>query len=107
MYIFGAGPINYRTVFGPMPNWLCQTGTFFTVFCPMNLALTSLAITTTKATFVYVFKSIPVMDDNFLRFSFQLIQNVLVILATAAKFYLEEKTTITSVSLLMYPSCSK
>ena len=98
MYVFGCGPLNYRTVLGPLPQWLCKTGTFFTVLCPMNLCLISLAITTTRFFFVCIYKSIPVMDDNFIRFSFQLIQNVVVVLATSAKFYLEEKATMTSVS---------
>ena len=86
-----------RALFGPLPSILCKTGTFIRVFCGCNMLVLSLIITGTKFFFVCIFQSIPLMDDNFLSFVINTIVNVVMLLATMSKFYLEDIPNVAEV----------
>ena len=84
-------------LFGPLPTILCRTGSFIRVFCGSNILVLSLIITGTKFLLVCVFRSIPLMDDNFLSFTINIIVNVVIFLATMSKFYIEEIPNVAEV----------
>ena len=86
-----------RALFGPLPLVLCRTGTFIRVFCGSNILVLSLIITGTKFLLVCVFRSIPLMDDNFLSFTINIIVNVIMFLATMSKFYIEDRPNVAEV----------
>ena len=86
-----------RALFGPLPSVLCRTGTFIRVFCGSNILILSLTITGTKFLFVCIFQSIPLMDDNFLSFAINIIVNVVMLLATMSKFYIEDRPNVAEV----------
>ena len=86
-----------RALFGPLPLVLCRAGTFIRVFCGSKILILSLTITGTKFFFVCIFQSIPLMDDNFLSFVINTIVNVVMLLATMSKFYLEDIPNVAEV----------
>ena len=86
-----------RALFGPLPLVLCRTGTFIRVFCGSNILILSLTITGTKFLLVCIFRSIPLMDDNFLSFTINIIVNVVMLLATMSKFYIEDRPNVAEV----------
>ena len=86
-----------RALFGPLPLVLCRAGTFIRVFCGSKILILSLTITGTKFFFVCIFQSIPLMDDNFLSFVINTIVNVIMLLATMSKFYLEDIPNVAEV----------
>ena len=86
-----------RALFGPLPSILCRTGTFIRVFCGSNILVLSLIITGTKFLLVFIFRSIPLMDDNFLSFTINIIVNIVIFLATMSKFYIEDRPNVAEV----------
>ena len=69
MVIFFLFPFNIdalRVFVGPLPQELCSLGVFFKNFILTNISLITLIMTCTKFAFVYIYKSIPVMEDTFL-----------------------------------------
>ena len=57
----------------------------------------SLIITGTKFLLVCIFRSIPLMDDNFLSFTINIIVNIVIFLATMSKFYIEDRPNVAEV----------
>ena len=86
-----------RALFGPLPLVFCRAGTFIRVFCGSNILILSLTITGTKFLFVCIFQSIPLMDDNFLSFAINITVNVVMLLATMSKFYVEDRPNVAEV----------
>ena len=86
-----------RALFGPLQSILCRTGTFIRVFCGCNILVLSLIITGTKFLLVFIFRSIPLMDDNFLSFTINIIVNIVIFLATMSKFYIEDRPNVAEV----------
>ena len=86
-----------RALFGPLPLVLCRAGTFIRVFCGSNILILSLTITGTKFLLVFIFRSIPLMDDNFLSFTINIIVNIVIFLATMSKFYIEDRPNVGEV----------
>ena len=86
-----------RALFGPLPSILCRTGTFIRVFCGSNILVLTLIITGTKFLLVCIFRSIPLMDDNFLSFTINIIVNIVIFLATMSKFYIEDRPNVAEV----------
>ena len=86
-----------RALFGPLPSILCRTGTFIRVFCGSNMLVLSLIVTVTKFLLVCIFGSIPLMDDNYLSFTINIIVNIVIFLATMSKFYIEDRPNVAEV----------
>ena len=73
-------------------------GTFVRVYIGSTGLILSLIITGTKFMFVCIFRSIPIMDDEFLSLSIVINVNVLSLLATMSKFYIDERSNMFEVS---------
>ena len=98
IYTFGYGIENLRIFSGPLPLSICKIGTFIRVYEASSLMVLSLIITGTKFVFVCVYRSIPTMNDNFLSLVIVLNTNILILLFTMSKFYIEDKSLMAEVS---------
>ena len=79
-----------RTLIGPLPTFICKFRCFVQVLTVFNTSLVTLTMTATKFTFVCIYKSIPVMDDNLVS---RLVYSTIIcvgFLITSAKYYLEQ-----------------
>ena len=75
-----------RSVVGPLPYAVCIVNIYVKNLAHINISLFSLAMTATKFAFVCIYKSIPIMEDNFLTTVIFATSNVISILAVAAKY---------------------
>ena len=83
-----------RAMFGPLPVPVCKIGAFLKVATVVKFCLHSFAMTLTKFVFIFIFKSIPVMDDSFLSFVINSNVTLWTFLTSSAKFYFEQKENI-------------
>lgn len=91
-----------RLLLGPMPRSVCQVLTGVQVFTSINICLMALSVSGARFTFAYIYKTIPVMDDDFW---VSLINRVIMTwsaLVTLAKHYTEEKVIITEVNSILF-----
>jgi len=86
--VVGFAPINYSTVLGPLPMRLCQASSFAILFGGMNVVISSTIIALVRFCMVCLFKSMTSIDEKFWLFSINIIQNVVVFVAVAAKKFL-------------------
>lgn len=98
MYVFGTTFHTFRGVMGPQNEVVCHIETMVAVYGCISISLHAVAITATKFIIAYVFKSIPVIDDNFMTIWISGSIVIFSLLATMGKFYTEEKTMINEVS---------
>lgn len=87
-----------RHMIGPLPELACKSLTGILVFTSINICLLALSVTAGRFTFAYIYKTIPVMDDDFW---VKLINRVIMTwsaLVTIAKQYTEDKVMITEVN---------
>lgn len=94
MCLFYCGPTfidTLRIVSGPLPKYVCSTSLFVKNVVFNNIAMFSLAMTFTRFLCVCVYKSLPVMEDNFLSRFLNLLINLLSVLAVAGRYYLPGK----------------
>ena len=77
-----------RVLVGPLPRILCQLIVFVKNLVCYNVCQSCIMMTLTKLAFLCHFKSIPIMEDNFLSTFLYLIFNLLSILTVLARFYL-------------------
>ena len=96
-YIIPGSIFNLRLLWGPLPETLCKMVTAFGVFNGINISILSFATTATKFAFIVWFRTIPVMDDNFLAFFINLNLTLLSILATFSKMMLQPSPTTVEV----------
>ena len=89
---------NLRAIIGPLPIILCKFVTILNVWNGMNVALLLFSTTATKFVFIFWFRSIPVMDDDFLAFFINFSINFLSILGTLSKVLLQPTPTTVEVS---------
>ena len=99
-YTVPFGIYTFRRIFGPLPIFVCKIAQLSTGICGVNILLLTIISSGFRFAFVFLFKSIPVMNDKLL---FKIIVNVLTswsVLACFCKYYLEEyKPGIVSVLL--------
>lgn len=86
-----------RALIGPMPVILCKASLVVKNIVTYNVSQISLAITVTKFAFLCIYKSIPVMEDNFLSTVAIVVINTISILATAGRFYLPGRPVLNEV----------
>ena len=55
-----------RALFGPLNNYVCVVNSFLKGFLTMNVSMLSLTTTITKFVYIFIFKAIPIVDDDFL-----------------------------------------
>ena len=65
-YCLGNTLDTIRAVYGPLPQKLCWVGVLSKNWSHYAVLLFTLAIILTKFMFICIFKSMPVMDDDFL-----------------------------------------
>lgn len=83
-----------RIIFGPLPTFLCRSGLFFFTWAGVNSITFITLISVVRFCFICIFKSIPMMNDNFLAFVIFWSVSFINFLATCGKFYIEEKIMI-------------
>ena len=93
-YVVAGGIDAIRAMFGPLPVPVCKIGAFLKVATVVKFCLLSFAMTLTKFVFIFIFKSIPVMDDSFLSFVINSNVTLWTFLTSSAKFYFEPKENI-------------
>lgn len=84
----------FRAILGPQSLFLCRVSTVIQCYAGMNLCFFMLVIDGARYYLVFVCKAITVIDDNFFVFCTTLTIYFWSFVATAAKFYIEEKTTM-------------
>ena len=89
-----------RSVVGPLPYAICTVNVYIKNLAHINISLFSLAMTATKFSFVCVYKSIPIMEDNFLSTVIFATSNIISILAAAAKLYLPGRPIMNVVNII-------
>ena len=55
-----------RALFGPLNKHVCVVNSFLKGFLTMNVSMLSLTTTITKFVYIFIFKAIPIVDDDFL-----------------------------------------
>ena len=88
-----------RAIFGPLNDFVCTFGVFIKNVVPINASLITLSMTITKFVFVFIYKSIPCMEDNFLSFFIYLTINMISILSTFSRLYLPGRPIFNKVLL--------
>ena len=83
---------------GPLPYVVCTVNVCIKNIAHINVSLFTLAITATKFAFVCIYKSIPIMEDNFLSTVIYATSNTISILGAAAKLYLPGRPILNVVN---------
>lgn len=89
----------YRAVFGAVPTIVCQASLFTNLTLLQIGSICSMTITIVKFIIVCVYKSIPVMDDNFLAKFLRSSFNIISILSTLGYMLVSQKANLYIVSL--------
>ena len=84
-----------RLTFGPLHTVTCRTLLFIFLWSCLNSFTFITLISFVKFSFICIFKSIPVMCDNFLSLYIFVSVNFINFLSLSGKFYVEEKVMIT------------
>ena len=88
-----------RILLGPLPVFVCKFASFSTIFPGINAILLSVAASGFKFAFVYIFKSIPIMNDELLTRIVVRIITVWSFFACTFKMFFEEKIAIDEVCI--------
>lgn len=96
-YTFGTNAVLLRRLLGPLPMIYCKISSFFQYLAIFNSCHFTILIVGTKFCFIYIFKSIPVMDDKLLSTFIMLMVNLWSLLAITGKMYVDEKVTFPEV----------
>ena len=84
-----------RFSFGPLPTFACRFFLFTYLWACLNSLTFITLISVVKFTFLCVYKSIPLMIDNFLSLYIFVVVIFINFLSLFGKFYIEEKILIT------------
>ena len=93
-YIIGFGLSPIRPFTGPFSKGVCSFATLAQAFTAMAMSLTVLNNAVMRFTFIFVFKTFPIMMDNFLSFFIKLNILFLMFLSVIGKYYIEEKIPV-------------
>ena len=97
MIYLSCGITTFRAILGPQPIFWCRLNTIIQCFTTCTICLFVLAIDCTKYYLIFVYKSVPVMNDNFLVFVISINVYTWSLVATCAKFYIELKPVMPEV----------
>ena len=92
-----------RVVFGPLPLWLCTIGATTKHFVVLNVAQITLILTCFKFSFIFFFKTIPIMEDNFLSLFIYISVNITSGVMLLIRYHLLQRPFIAQVR---YHICS-
>ena len=87
---------------GPLPYAVCTVNVYVKNLAHINISLFSLAMTATKFACVCIYKSIPIMEDNFLSTVIFTTSNTISIFAAAAKLYLPGRPILNVVNIIQF-----
>ena len=90
MFIWFSLPMTFdllRALLGPLSRPACLTGIFLKNVTSFNVSLIMVALTSTKLTFIFAFKRIPIMDDKFWANFLYMTTSLISVLASACRFY--------------------
>ncbi len=73
---------------GPLPKYICMIGLVVKNVFPINIGLNIFVRISTRFIFVFVYKSVPALNDDFLGLFLTLLYNMISFLTTAARFHL-------------------
>lgn len=98
-YLVGNNIDCFRTAFGPLPPIICRIGVFTKNWAFYNICFFTLLIQLTKFTYICVFKSLPIINDNFVATYLNLMINMITLLILYAWMSLPGKEPLSVVSL--------
>ena len=91
-----------RAFWGPLPNSICWTSSYFQIIALLNLLQGAVLITITEFTFVCLYQSMPTMDDDFWTFFLVGITSLNSILLASSYKYLLSRPVVQDVSELIF-----
>ena len=89
-----------RIIFGPLPRPVCMVGIFLKNFYMHALAMNQFFKVCFKFSVAFYFKSMPIMDDNFLNLFLNLVYTVISSVIIFAKFYSPGRPVFNEVRLI-------
>lgn len=90
LYTIPFGTYTIRGLLGPVPTWLCSICAVVLDVFGIQMLLTTVIMSGFRFSFVFIFKSIPIMNDQLLnRISFNVVI-FLTLFMRFCKFYIEE-----------------
>ena len=99
LYVFGTGISPIRILYGALPIGVCKFSSFVQMVTILNICHLTILISGTRFAFVYIFKSVPAMDDKFLSIFLMILVNSWSVLAAISKIYINEKALMSEVNL--------
>lgn len=103
MILFYVFPVHLdllRVFVGPLPKPVCFFVVFMKNVLQLNMSMIAFCITLTKFLIICVYKSIPVMDDNFISLFLIILVNIISILITVSRKYLPGRPILNEVKFL-------
>ena len=91
-----------RALFGPFSRPACLTGIFLKNVTSFNVSLIMVFLTSTKLIFIFAFKRIPIMDDNFWANFLYMTTSLISVLASAFRLYQPGRPVLNEVILLIF-----
>lgn len=88
-----------RHLTGPLPWFICKMGTFFAHLSAINACHITVLIVAGKCTYLYIFKSMPIINDDLLSFVIVIVIYAWGFFATSAKMLLDTKVPLSEVIL--------
>ena len=100
MFLYYAFPMLFdtlRSLIGPFPRLICKISVFVKNVSSINVALMSVALSFTKVLFVFYYKTIPVMEDNFWARFIYMTCSMVSMLASFSRLYLPGRPILNEV----------
>ena len=100
MFLYYAFPMLFdtlRSLMGPFPRPICKLSVFIKNVSSINVALMSIALSFTKVLFVFYYKTIPVMEDNFWARFIYMTCSMVSMLASFSRLYLPGRPILNEV----------
>ena len=94
-----------RAFTGPMPSFICTFDIFMKNVVMTSSVLFMFAIICTKFSFIFVFKSIPAMNDSFLSTFICIASYMITILASSSRIFHTTKPIMNKVRFHLYFQC--
>ena len=105
MFVWFAMPMSLdllRALLGPLSRPACLTGIFLKNVTSFNVSLIMVVLTSTKLIFIFAFKRIPIMDDNFWANFLYMTTSLISVLASAFRLYQPGRPVLNEVILLIF-----
>ena len=91
-----------RALFGPFSKPACLTGIFLKNVTSFNVSLIMVFLTSTKLIFIFAFKRIPIMDDQFWAHYIYTTTSLISVLASSFRLYQPGRPVLNEVMLFTF-----